>query len=302
MEASIDRPRLLRRVAALCLLAMIATVALSAYLRLVQAGLGCADWPACYGQALAGGALPEAAPPAVAAARFAHRVVASAVLVGAFVIALGAISAPALRRIRAPALALVAFALALAALGAIARGSRLPAVAIGNLLGGFAMLALCWRLIVVARDDRPPALGVWASAAMIVLALQIALGAQVSVAHAALSCGDWTDCVRAAAHGDMQALNPLREPAWDATTLNRAAAPALLAHRLGALVAVVTVVALGVLAWRRGRPRAGALLIALAVLEPLLGWAIATQGLPLPLVLAHNAVAAAMLVVLAHLR
>ena len=38
-------------------------------------------------------------------------------------------------------------ALALATLGIATPGARLPAVAMGNLLGGFVMLALCWRLV-----------------------------------------------------------------------------------------------------------------------------------------------------------
>ena len=43
---------LLRRMAWLCTVLMLATISLSAFMRLSQAGLGCADWPACYAQNL----------------------------------------------------------------------------------------------------------------------------------------------------------------------------------------------------------------------------------------------------------
>ena len=44
----------LRRIALAALLLILAVTTLSAYMRLANAGLGCADWPACYGQLLAG--------------------------------------------------------------------------------------------------------------------------------------------------------------------------------------------------------------------------------------------------------
>lgn len=70
------RLRLLQRLAWACAALMLATISLSAFMRLSQAGLGCADWPACYAQQYA-----NAAGHGVAAARLAHRFVASATLV-----------------------------------------------------------------------------------------------------------------------------------------------------------------------------------------------------------------------------
>jgi cytochrome c oxidase assembly protein subunit 15 len=295
-ELSLQR---LHRIALVCLVAMAATVALSAYIRLAQSGIGCAEWPACVGRV-------EPATPAagIAAARLAHRVVASVVLVGAFLILRTAMSLPsAPRRRNLPAaIGLVALALALAALGAVSRGARLPAIAIGNLLGGFAMLALCWRLANPGAYGSRTGLGGWGTAAIALLALQIALGAQLSASHAALACRDLADCVQAASSGDWQALNPWREPAPDASPLRRSAAPVRLAHGLGAVVVDAAVAALGALAWRRGRHAAGSVLVALAALQTALGWTIASGGLSLPLALLHNAIAAAMLVTLVHLR
>ena len=67
----------LRRIALAALLLILAVTTLSAYMRLANAGLGCADWPACYGAQLR---TPDAAIAAsdtsVAIARVLHRLAA----------------------------------------------------------------------------------------------------------------------------------------------------------------------------------------------------------------------------------
>ena len=145
------RRRTVRRIAWLCALLVLVIAALSAYLRLAKAGLGCTPWPQCYGQALRaqqqGIAPSDAVAQEVALARLAHRVIASLALVLVIVLALSALTARPLRRDEAAlALGLLALVLFLAGLGLRTGASRLPAVAIGNLLGGFAMLALSVRL------------------------------------------------------------------------------------------------------------------------------------------------------------
>ena len=51
-NADAQRRRRIRRLALACAGLMLLTTIFSAYIRHVQAGLGCADWPACYGQGL----------------------------------------------------------------------------------------------------------------------------------------------------------------------------------------------------------------------------------------------------------
>lgn len=302
---------LLRRMAWLCTVLMLATITLSAFMRHSQAGLGCVDWPACYGQHLRAVA-PDAQPPAghaVAAARLAHRVVASTTLVVVILMVLSTlVTRPVLRRPGALSLALLALALALAVLGIATPGARLPAVAMGNLLGGFVMLALCWRLAASARPDAdvaPTGLGTWAVAGLVLLCGQLALGALVSASYAGLSCTDLADCARAArvAGWDVSALNPWREPVFSATAMpvNPGGALALLAHRIGAVVVLPVLALLGIAAWRRGRCRGGATLVLLAVLQLALGLSIVAAGLPLAVVLLHNLVAALLLATLARL-
>jgi heme a synthase len=288
---------LLRRLAWLCTVLMLATISLSAFMRLSQAGLGCADWPACYGQNLRAAQPGDAAPSghAVAAARLAHRVVASLALVLVILLTMATLATrPVLKRAGALSLALLLLALALAALGIATPGARLPAVAMGNLLGGFVMLALCWRLVASTRPPATPAaagLGGWAIAGLLLLCGQLAGGALVSASYAALSCSDLADCTRSAATAgwDWQALNPWREPvvAAAAVPINAGSASVL-----GLL---------GIAAWRRGRRRGGAALLMLAAVQGALGLLIVVSGLPLAVVLLHNLVAALLLATLVRL-
>lgn len=130
------------------MLSMLMVVALSAFMRHDAAGIGCVPWPGCYGQNPAAGA-PAPHNAGIVAARIAHRVFASFVLLAA--IAMLAMSARARPRLHREALlsgALLVLALGLAVLGIFTPGARQPVVAIGNLLGGFLMLALAVRLAI----------------------------------------------------------------------------------------------------------------------------------------------------------
>jgi heme a synthase len=302
---------LLRRLAWLCTVLMLATISLSAFMRLSQAGLGCADWPACYGQNLRDTqqGVQAASGHAVAAARLAHRVVASLTLVLVIVLTMATLATrPVLRRAGALSLALLLLALALAVLGIATPGARLPAVAMGNLLGGYVMLALCWRLVASARppsDATAARLGTWAVAGLVLLCGQLAGGALVSASYAALSCSELAECTRAAAAvgWDWSVLNPWREPVVGGTALpvNAGSAFALWLHRIGAIVVLPVLALLGLAAWRRGRRRGGAALLVLAAVQGALGLLIVANGLPLAAVLLHNLVAALLLATLVRL-
>ena len=79
------RRRLVRRLALLATMLMLTVVAVSAYMRLSQSGLGCDGWPACYGTPSGHNpsSLMSRASSGLAWARVTHRVVASAMLVPA---------------------------------------------------------------------------------------------------------------------------------------------------------------------------------------------------------------------------
>ena len=297
----------LRRAAVLCGVLVLTITSLSAFIRLSGAGLGCSDWPGCYGQVLREAQRGEPANigdgHAVAAARLVHRVVATAalLLVVTMVMACFATS-PILPSQGRSALALLGLALFLAVLGRWSSGARVPAVAMGNLLGGFAMLALCARMAGSGPSQQRPRLGAWAWAGAALLLCQIALGGLVSAGYAGLSCPSLTGCDLSGTAGVWETLNPWREPRFDTTLpVNPAGALAHALHRAGALVTLLVLLPLGVLAMRRGRRRAGAVLLALLAIQVALGILMVVHALPVPLALAHNLVAALLLAVVARL-
>ena len=188
-------------------------ILLSAYLRLANSGLGCSDWPACY-------ALLSTRHDAQAAvpgwATLAHRLTASTL--GLFILAMSVI---AVQRRRQPGqsvgipLLLLGLTVFLALLGYKTPAQLLPWVTLGNLLGGMGMLALLWWLGAAStplsghayRSLRP-----WAVLGLVVVGLQIALGAWNSANFAALACPSLLTCndVQVSIASIGEAFNPAR--------------------------------------------------------------------------------------------
>lgn len=275
---------------------VMAILSLSAAIRLTNAGLGCADWPACYGREVVA-ATASVLPHSVAA--IVHRLAATALAVVILVILV--LSLPA-GRVR-PALGLLALTVFLALLGIATPGARFPLVTLGNLLGGLAMLGvLLWMLLDrIARPAVPnPVPGVRRGArlGLMVLVAQIALGGWVSANYAALSCTDFPGCA-----GDGWSAAGMNE-AWQlwrrlpsdvhGTVIREPAGAAIhLVHRIGAFVTVVVLGWLSIETWRLGATfRALSLGIAgLLALQVALGVTAVLTSLPLALVLGHNTVA-----------
>ncbi len=301
-EPATGRRQLLDRLAWLTAALLLATIGLSAYMRLAQAGIGCADWPACYAESFRLGATAEPTA-AESVARLAHRIVATAALALMLAMTMLAWTArpawPAQRRLTT---ALLALALGLSALGVVTPGSRVPAVGMGNLLGGFAALAICARILALdraraAHGDRH--LRTLARIAGVLLVLQLATGALLSTSYAALACGSLDECQRAAAASGWpwQALDPWREPrfAFDAPQVMADGALTQWLHRIGAIMVAGLLVATGVMALRRGHPAIGIALVVLPVAQVAIGLIASASGLPLALVLLHNLNAALLL-------
>jgi heme a synthase len=307
MNPADPRFALLRRLAWLCAVMVLAVTSLSAYIRLSKAGLGCADWPQCYGQGLRQaqqGIAPSADEQTTTAmARLAHRITAvTALLLVLTMVMVCYGKRPVLRAEGAMALALLALAIFLAVLGRWSSGARVPAVAMGNLLGGFAMLALSARLAVAGLPVRAPRLRAWVVPGVLLLLVQVALGGLVSASYSGLSCSGAADCLAAARGIGWAALDPWREPVLSATApVNPLGALPQLLHRGLALALVLLLVPLAVAAWRRGRPRSAAALLGLVVLQAGVGLLMAAGSLPLSLALAHNLLAAGLLATLALL-
>jgi len=302
------RRRLLQHMAIGCAILVLAITSLSAYIRLGNVGLGCAEWPQCYGsklrQSQRGVDTKASESGATVAARMLHRLVAVAALLLIVVMAMACLAGkPVLRREGRLALVLLALAVFLAVLGRWSGGARVPAVNIANLLGGFAMLAICWRLY--QSSNGPPAcpedfrLRRWAWLALLVVLAQIALGGLVSAGFAGLSCTGMPDC-GAGVQGaiTLQALDPWREPIFAevaAVPANPSGAAAHMAHRYGAVALLLAVVPLAWSAIRAGRRRAGSVLLGLLGIELVLGVLLVSLSLPLAGALAHNLTAALLL-------
>jgi heme a synthase len=167
------QPLALRRTALLCALLMAVVVVASAFLR--HHGATPALQAAWAGE--------------LVAARWVHRVAATLVLLGAVAmlwLARRARDAAATRG----AVLLLGLALLLSAVGVAAGASRAVPVVLVNLLGGWAMLALCVRLLVVATP-RSEGAGRAQRGWLALVALQAAAGSMAST-QASAQCG-WVD-------------------------------------------------------------------------------------------------------------
>jgi cytochrome c oxidase assembly protein subunit 15 len=288
-------------VAAACL-AFVVIVA-GAYVRLSDAGLGCPDWPFCYGKPLPA-PMADAAAHGKAWKEMGHRYLAGSLGLLIAVLVLLSFKLKASRRLASAILILVAFQ---ATLGMWTVTMLLkPAIVTAHLLGGMALLALLvwFSLSQFQFAPRPESRGprLHAALALGALAVQIAVGGWVSANYAALACPDLPGCLgQALPKMDFaNAFHVLRE-------LGRTGEGGLLP--LDALVAIhwthrmFAILVLVVVGWAalRALPvlrRMGIVLLMLLVLQFSLGVANVAFSLPLPLAAAHNAGAALLLAAL----
>lgn len=315
-------PRLVLAVAVLAF----CVVALGAYVRLSNAGLGCPDWPVCYGRLVpptaaaeikdANSAFPQRpVETGKAWKEQIHRYAAGTLGLGILLIAWLGFRRPGALRPAALPYALVALVVLQGLLGMWTVTLLLkPLVVVLHLLGGMTTLLLLWWLVLLnlwpaSSGSGGPDLRRHVIAAFAMLTLQIALGGWTSSNYAALACVDFPTC-----HGAFWPAMDFKEAfvLWRGLGINYEYgvldAPARVAihftHRLGALLTFVVLGLLACRCLRGGRPvlkRAGTALALILLAQISLGIANVRLGLPLAVAVAHNAGAAALLLIVTTL-
>lgn len=305
-------------------------VMLGAYTRLSDAGLGCPDWPGCYGHLT----VPEtheeiskaeqAFPGQVVEAPKAwkemiHRYFAGTLGILIVILAIWGIARKRNnpRQPRILPIFLVLLVIFQAALGMwTVTWKVLPIVVSAHLLGGLAIVALLWYLMLATRlqSEFSPAIAVgfrpWAILGLLILIGQLFLGAWTSTTYSALACHDFPYC-----HGslfptmDWRQAFGLFQPIgvnYEGGVLETPVRVTIqMMHRYGAFV---TGAYLGILAFClmfsakvKGLRAIGAVLLSVLLLQIFLGIANVVWLLPIGTAVAHNGVAALLLMVVVTL-
>jgi len=307
-----------------CFLAF-AVIVLGAYTRLADAGLGCPDWPGCYGQLT----VPDTAEqvtdrsyldqrplePEKGWKEMIHRYFAGTLGLAILLIAIWSW----VRRRGDPdqPVWLPSFLLLLvifqAALGMWTVTLLLkPVVVMGHLLGGFATFSLLVLLALRVRRRRPVTVsGQWRGAAaigLLILVAQIALGGWTSSNYAALACLDFPTCQGSWApemdFGEAFVMWRGLGVNYEYGVLEHPARTAIhITHRIGALVTLLYLGWLVLALLRSGGGLRGAAVLVGGLLLLQLGLGIGNVLLHLPLgvATAHNGAAALLLISMVYL-
>ena len=295
-------------------------ISLGAYVRLSDAGLGCPDWPGCYGKLLgvadshhevneAQAAFPHAPVEAAKAWKeMIHRYLAG--ILGLVIATLAVLAVWPRRQDRvAPQIILVGLVLVQAALGMLTVTWLLkPAIVTMHLLGGMLILATLVGMRASNSALRVNTTTVaMKKAALIVTALiltQIALGGWTSANYAAMACADYPLCQGQWMPADMDwshafVFNRALGQTSDGQMLSLQTLTAIhWTHRCFALMVLAACVAFALRLKNQDDTRAmGNLLLIAVIAQVLLGISNVWLQWPLSLAVLHNTGAAILLAV-----
>ena len=310
----------------------IVVLGLGAFTRLSHAGLGCPDWPGCYGHALwpnehqeivqANAAFPDA-PVELDKTwpEMVHRYFA-----GSLILVTLALIAVAIKHRHKPAqplklpIFIFLFILLQAAFGMWTVTLKLwPQVVTSHLLGGFTMLSMLWLLTLRLNNEqwrlpdrelaRISKLRGWVVIGLLVVIVQISLGGWTTSNYAAVACPDFPTCQSQwlpsmdFSHG----LNIFQHigPNYLGGTMHNEGRVAIhFMHRVGAIVTALYLIWLAwrLIATRLSQPRRMAfIMLGIVTAQIALGIGNVVLHFPLAVAVAHNLTGAVLLLALVTL-
>lgn len=311
--------------AAATLLAL-GVIVLGAWVRLTDAGLGCPDWPGCYGhfgvpeQAADVAAANSAYPERPVEARKAWNEMIHRYFAGVLVLLGLGIAFVAVRRRKTEpmdanvAVGGVALLCSQAILGMLTVIWLVnPLIVTSHLIMGLSTAALYWYLHMrqyrFSTVNSSGGLRWLTLFGLVVLVCQILLGGWTSTNYAALACTDFPTC-----HGSYWPEMDVEEAftLWRGLGVdyeggvleNKARTTIHFAHRIGAIVAATVLLIVAIVTMKKGgkaQRRAAVALKLLLVTQVVLGIANIVASLPLAVAVAHNGVAALLLLTLVTL-
>lgn len=314
----------MHRLAVFAVIIAFCVIVLGAWVRLSHAGLGCPDWPGCYGQltwpdaveeiATANQAFPERPFESDKAWReMIHRYLAGALMLLVFAMGWLAWRGPEnYRKFRGLTTVLAMVIIFQALLGMWTVTLKLkPIIVMAHLLGGLTSFSLLLWIMFSSRSQfiDKPSMSVRRMRdsiifAIVILCLQIALGGWTSANYAALACPDFPMC-----GGQWWPDTNFREGFvlwreigvnYEGGLLDQPSRIAIhLAHRIGAVITLIVLITLAIRSLKIPRLRTGGqVLMSLVMVQVTLGILNVVLYLPLQNAVAHNAGAALLLATL----
>lgn len=316
----------IRRLVLVSIILAIVVVSLGAYTRLTHAGLGCPDWPGCYGLldvpdshaqiTEAEQAFPDRpVEPHKAWNEMIHRYFAGTL--GLFILAIAFLSIKNRSQgtpFFLPLLILsVVIFQALLGMWTVTK-MLMPIVVMGHLLGGFTTLCLLFLLYLRLKpyrisggDHEVRKYAKYGMLGVVILAGQIALGGWTSSNYAALVCVElpicqagWTE--QLTFEDSFDPIPPHRDSYEFGHLDHDERVTVHVMHRFGAIVTTLYLLWLGLVVFSKAQTQffkhSALALIAILTTQVSLGISNIWFSLPLPVAVSHNVVAACLMLML----
>jgi cytochrome c oxidase assembly protein subunit 15 len=284
-------------------------IALGAFTRLMDAGLGCPDWPGCYGHLTVPLTIPTGTLDVFKAwAEMIHRYFAGSL--GLMILVIFCLIFTKELRTRgnivlgASILALLIYQILLGQWTVTYK--LLPIVVTQHLLGGFLILTVLWLIYLNNRDQSPErgiasrGVKIGAIIGLILVLLQIFLGAWTSTHYASFSCPDFPFCMNThplmtmSFHEAFTFLTPVGVNYEGGVLSEEARQTIQMMHRLGALIITLYLIVFTIF-FMKNMKEDLYLIWGLLFIQLCLGMINVIYKLPLVTAIGHNLIAVVLL-------